>query len=776
MISELFGLLSAIDVTGKGNNRKLGLNVNLNRNRIRSISAFSSNSIFYFPCIVTDQAMPEEVAMVSRMIEKSYASFVVACIALMPFHRIRSDDQASIEEYLSQFHQNIGMTGGSGAAANKVFRMIDALPMKESATEAEERVADWLLECWHKSLEENSDFIKIVGSEVSLNDMFNESALDEKTQILREKYYEVQNELNTWGFLGEATEDLFDIEDNLDSDDDTDDDDSEFGEDLMDEGVIRIPAQATAQAIDSIKFALESVSENKIMSCQSLTKLRSLEAKLKTLKTKYTKYFNRYKKKWKETQKTGGKSKLAIMFNKIQIADPKVFMKQYGEYIKIINRRLKLVEKRRTELRKRKGIKTEAAIPDMLTSLEFDTLDYCDRVISESLAAPDSEVFMYLDESIEDDLRKIIRSYATELDAEKEKNANLTVQLDQSRQSAHRYKHERNQAYNMVGTAKRERHETEGQKNELYRQLNDMTKKFNASRGADRALYRAEIDRLNDELKAYKNGTPPDPNNPDGPDGPDDDSRLNIGYDRRKPAGGINVARARAKQDGKFTTYSREVFTDMDMKKANDAIPIFTKANIGFVIDETEEVVGRDVLIGIKAYVHRAPSAELINDIYNCVINKRKFLKFVKFITGEERSLADLLFGFRELRSDALDARTGAGEWRSAFKRRRRWAKMSIPYLTKEYTPNGTIILTMNEVDFIREQYGIDIMLPDHVRMIMDADYLLGFVILDQANEMVHVTYDGHGYGFQQYTYAMLEREQVQTDRMMRELYRAMAR
>lgn len=880
MISELFGLLSAIDVTGKGNNRKLGLNVNLNRNRIRSISAFSSNSIFYFPCIVTDQAMPEEVAMVSRMIEKSYASFVVACIALMPFHRIRSDDQASIEEYLSQFHQNIGMTGGSGAAANKVFRMIDALPMKESATEAEERVADWLLECWHKSLEENSDFIKIVGSEVSLNDMFNESALDEKTQILREKYYEVQNELNTWGFLGEATEDLFDIEDNLDSDDDTDDDDSEFGEDLMNEtsfddvcaqakknidnpvgtlalgqsytmtqvsivinaattaaelarakefaygivdhnysgmdaalykksvdlsidfqrkkiakqsskkineGVIRIPAQATAQAIDSIKFALESVSENKITSCQSLTKLRSLETKLKTLKTKYTKYFNRYKKKWKENQKTGGKSKLAIMFNKIQIADPKAFMKQYGEYIKIINRRLKLVEKRRTELRKRKGIKTEAAIPDMLTSLEFDTLDYCDRVISESLAAPDSEVFIYLDEAKNGKYnasaasQKIIRSYRAENKELTDQNEDLTDQLDQAASTAYEINLKYTAATKRADQAEKRADQKEQERRGLEQQLvaakkdsAQLVSGIRAEMSAANTQYQATLNRYKakiDELKVDPNGP-----GPDEPDSSDNDSRLNVDYDRRKPAGGINVARARAKQDGKFTTYSREVFTDMDMKKANDAIPIFTKANIGFVIDETEEVVGRDVLIGIKAYVHRAPSAELINDIYNCVINKRKFLKFVKFITGEERSLADLLFGFRELRSDALDARTGAGEWRSAFKRRRRWAKMSIPYLTKEYTPNGTIILTMNEVDFIREQYGIDIMQSDHVRMIMDADYLLGFVILDQANEMVYVTYDGHGYGFQQYTYAMLEREQAQTDRMMRELYRAMAR
>ena len=265
-------------------------------------------------------------------------------------------------------------------------------------------------------------------------------------------------------------------------------------------------------------------------------------------------------------------------------------------------------------------------------------------------------------------------------------------------------------------------------------------------------------------------------NDPDAVTVDADGNEIDVVYDRGRSRNNINVARAARNGQTNFKTFDREVFTNMDMTKANEAVPLFTKATIGFIVDETEEVVSRDVLIGIKAYIHRAPSLELVNDIYNSIINKRKFLRFVKFITGEERSLSDLVFGIKELRNDALDARGGAGEWRSAFKRRRRWSKMSIPYLMKDYTPNGTIVMTMNEVEYIRSQYGIDIMKPDHVKMIMDSDFLLGFVILDQAEEMVYVTYDGHGYGFQTYTYAMLEREQAQSDRMMRELYRSFSR
>lgn len=760
MLSELFGLLSSVDVSSKGKTR---VNINLNRNRIRSISAYSSNSIFYFPTIVSDQTMPEELAMCSRMIEKSYASFVVACISLMPFHRIKADDKASIEEYLAQFHQNMGMNQGSGPALNKLFGIVSE--MDESAVipvdEAVQELQDFLYGAWKRSLTENTDFIKIVSETVSLNDMYCVDAIDPKTRVLQEQYQMKMEELDTWGFLGEASDDLFDTDDDslldmsdeeiLQAMDDEDFDDDDLDSVLLDD---ELDENAVKSAIDNIRFSLESVSENKILSCSSLTKLASLEAKLNKLKNKYTKYLNRYKKKYEENKKTGSKSKLVIRFNNTTISNPKAFMKQYGTYIKIINKRLKLVDKRRAELRKRKGIentstKLEENVITDLSQLDFDAIEYCIKTIDESLNAPDSQIFALVEAK-----SKYEDMTPEEFEKYMERGDKI---LQQARQTSRDSKKAQQNAE---------------RKAEIYRR--QAYKANRASRDSDKTneLLRSQNARLMERIDD-QNKTQSKPAQGKKDDGSDD--TIYLGYDRSRPQSGLNVARAAGKSHTEFKTFDREVFTKMDMQKANEAIPIFTKASIGFIVDETEEVVSRDILIGIKAYIHKAPSIELINDVYNCIINKRKFLRFVKFITGEERSLSDLLFGIKELRSDALDAKSGAGEWRSAFKRRRRWAKMSIPYLTKEYTPNGTIIMTMNEVQFIKDQYGVDIMTPDHVRMIMDSDYLLGFVIIDQANEMVYVTYDGHGYGFQQYTYAMLEREQQTSDRMMRELYRSLS-
>lgn len=777
MITEIFSLLSSLDIT-KNNKLDKKFDFNLSRNRIRSISAYSSNSIFYFPTIVIDQATPDEIAMVSRMLEKSYASFVITCISLMPFHRIHADDQGSIEEYLSQFHQNLGISGGSSVAMGKVLGLVNTLEESSSWVDPSDpdvqATQKFLMECWERSRKNCTDFVKTVSETVSLNDMFQAAPVDPITKVMQEQYMKTREELDIWGFLGEATGDEFDDDNILDmsdedimaqifarpvyhdgmEEDEVDGLEDEYPEiDDMLESANTLNEGNVKAAIDSIMFSLQSVSENKILSCSNLTKLRSLEAKLNKLKSKYAKYLNRYKRKYKENQKTGSKSKLQIRFNGSTISNPKAFMQQYGGYIKIINKRLKLIEKRREELRKRKGgsastepkavakektsekdaaLKEAAAAMTTLSDLDMQNIDACLEAADKMLQAPDSEIFSYIDEASDAD------DWQT-FDNERRMKA-LGSRI------------------NSINAQRRA-------EEDLYKA--SMARK-DAQRETDRAKYEAEKSKDARRIaELEKKVGEKDPRDPE----------AGAEYDRNARRSQVNMVRAAIRND--YTghkTFDREIFTDMEMKKANEAVPTFARANIGFIVDETEQVITRSVLVGIKVYIHKIAAMDLVNDIYNCIINKRKFLKFVKFISGEEKSLADLLFSFKEMRLDALNTRSSTKRWASAFRQRKRLSKMSVPYLMKEYTPNGSVVLTMDAVQYIKDEYGIDIMTPDHVKMLMDASFLLGFVILDQANEIVYVTYDGHGGNFQQYTYDMLVREQELSNKTMRELYRTLSR
>lgn len=1215
MISEISSLLSQADASlARSGGHKFS--ANMNRNRIRSISAYSSNSIFYFATIVSDQATPEEVTMTSRFLEKSYASFVVACIGLMPFHRIKADDQASIEEYLSQFHQNLGVHNGNGAAISKAMNVAsrlaenstDLVGLNQSLIESvragvsDEDIAttqDFLQECWDRSRATCTDYINVVNeSIVSLNDKFSKDAIDPVTRTLQEAYKATLHELDTWGFLGEASTDmnLWDDMESLSDDelaavmnpydgstiDDLDDEDIEDeypeldamletswedlykkaketmsnsdavayaneqfakikekasqakevavqktkdlgdrikngapkvmkseaeklddkAKDAIDKQIIRegyadensgaldrqnqqikadqnrhraeeaaarrtaaadrrtaVEAQKAAtaeakeqrkqqelqlamqaqqeaagsamlkakldaaklklqqardnnesrervsaaqaavndqleqnqealaqqkpeptrsepkspiqiaakkakddankaleaaepvtkapsqqqvayngqpvaneaatmgQAVESIKYSLQSVSAEKINGCKSISQLNKLDAKLKTLRSRYTSYLNRYKRKAQQEEKKG--NSVAAKLHNATIGDPKAFMLQYGNYIREINARIEMIRRRKKALAPDIGKPVDESQFATITDMDLQAIDYCISEASKMVDAPDEEVFdiivdeNFLTSAITGKSHKVEKSAKPSLaepktvsqpsyssvdpailhraiknmgirnednsDAIDEASFAAKHEIKQSQEYKRlmelksQYKKTKNtedriamleEAVDLAGKIKvyayhniprdnpaewvahtfaeqfrhpllilinlanalsgsdnryrliqftkyATRNSFVGRLEELESDLRTALRKVkNEGKRSNRLFDESVANRLIDDAVLLDEAGTQSTNkkNDDtefignikkatgavkdvydiidnerknmaerdkmrfGKDPKKSDPKdLPLYYQNNRQRSGINVAAAANAQEIKgyegHKVFDKEVFTNMDMKKANEAIPTFAKATIGFIVDETEQVVSRDVLVGVKVWIHRATSMDLISDIYNSIINKRKFLQFVKWISGESVSLADLMFGIKELKLDANStSKPGIGRWLPAFRRRKRLSKMAIPFLMKNYTPNGTVVITMNEVNFIKSEYGVDIMRPDHVKMLMEQSFLLGFVVLDQSNEIVHVCYDGSD-TFQQYTYAALERSDgQQSDRAIRELYRSLSR
>ena len=690
------------------------------KQHIRSISAFSSGSIFYFPVLVGDQILPEEVTMVNRMIERSYASFVASCISMIPVHRISADDADAIGSYLQRFHQNLDIKTSSAG----LQLTYEGLPISAEIY-GENAASEFILECWNRSKELDQDFVSLVSESVSLGDMFNESPIDAKTDAMRKRFRKVNKELETWGFIGEAATNPF-TSDNPEVEDEKDilnEDklrakqrnrlhDKTFGlpeerkYPLNDEGHVRQAIRMfghceegkrkelarnikkamnkfgisndsvgnenplkeylnessdlymqSASHVDYLTNYINVVNDYSIANTFSFTKLSAMENWLNGIRDKLTKILNRYKSKVKYASED---KRVGLKFNNYLYMDPSAFVQKYNETVALIDRKLQKIEEQRALVRKQ-GIQDS---PNGFGELQVDAMQQCNEMLETTLNSADAAIFTYEDYlEEEEDLED-----AYELDDE---------YLDDHIEDAYQLEEASNQK-NIPET-------------------------------------------------------------------------TGVGF-------------------------GRQMFLDADAKRANDATPTYIKADISFVVNETNETIKRELLVGIKAYVHKVKSVELVNELYNSVINKRKFLKFVKFITGEEKSLADLMFGFREMKSDALSGR-GLGKWRNAFKRRKRLSKVALPYLMKEYTPNGTVVITMQEVEFIKREYGINIMDPMHIKTIMEDEFLLGFVVVDQTEELVYVCYDGHEYGFQTYTYAMLERENNNfSKREMMQMYRSLSR
>ena len=82
---------------------------------MRSITTQAAKSIYYFPIMCSNSVSPSTAAMMSKNLEHAYMSFVQACFALTPAVKAKGD-RLNVEDYLKQFHQNVGIK-----SANELF-------------------------------------------------------------------------------------------------------------------------------------------------------------------------------------------------------------------------------------------------------------------------------------------------------------------------------------------------------------------------------------------------------------------------------------------------------------------------------------------------------------------------------------------------------------------------------------------------------------------------------------------------------------------------------
>lgn len=212
----------------------------------------------------------------------------------------------------------------------------------------------------------------------------------------------------------------------------------------------------------------------------------------------------------------------------------------------------------------------------------------------------------------------------------------------------------------------------------------------------------------------------------------------------------------------------RTAFSDLDWKKANDMLPSSVMVPVKFISKDTNTSHIVDVMVNIKAVLHKVTSVNMVQNIVSTIAQKKSLLGFVKLISGEERSVADFLFGISQMKEDLVSK---ANPWLEAFKRRKRLADMAWGTLKNNFMPTGTICLTMNEVNTLKQKYDIDVIKDSD--KIMREYFLLGLMIADQSNEELLVKFDGY-MDFQQYPYKTLEREAASQDKTIKDLIKTL--
>lgn len=198
---------------------------------------------------------------------------------------------------------------------------------------------------------------------------------------------------------------------------------------------------------------------------------------------------------------------------------------------------------------------------------------------------------------------------------------------------------------------------------------------------------------------------------------------------------------------------------DNDVRKSNELVPTTMHVRVQRINDNQEAQGYLDFIIGIKTTLHPVSSDEMTTNLLNAIRQKGKFFNFIRWTSGEISFFRDFMFNIGEIKSDVANRSNGSSPWWITLKRRRSLSKIKSNLQGRnQILPNATIVVSMDEVDAIRSEYGFDLMKPDTVDKIMGIYFLLGFVVVDNSAQIAHFLFDGQT-NYQSVSFGGLERE-----------------
>lgn len=203
------------------------------------------------------------------------------------------------------------------------------------------------------------------------------------------------------------------------------------------------------------------------------------------------------------------------------------------------------------------------------------------------------------------------------------------------------------------------------------------------------------------------------------------------------------------------------VLVDNDVKKANELVP--TSMHVRVILMDSDGRPGgnMDFIAGVKATMHPVPTDEMVNNITKSLKGGGKLFKTIRWTTGEIAFVRDYLLNLTEIKDDATRETRGESRWWTALKHRRKLAKIKKAiFLSGDLLPNASIVMSIEEVEFIKSQHGIDILNPKVAYKLMREYYLISLVVVDSGRGTVHFLFDGTT-DYQEVTFTGLERGDI---------------
>jgi hypothetical protein len=198
--------------------------------------------------------------------------------------------------------------------------------------------------------------------------------------------------------------------------------------------------------------------------------------------------------------------------------------------------------------------------------------------------------------------------------------------------------------------------------------------------------------------------------------------------------------------------------TDRDIKRSNDIIPYGIEVRLIAVNDRKEFVQYIDFIIGVKTVLHLIDPQDMIDNIVRAMQNKDIMFKILRWTTGEISLVKDLILNMDNIKADATITKEKTPFF--GYLKRLKNKGFSLRNLTVPHKliPNATVVVSNYEIDYIKAHYAMDLTDPKVALKLMDALFLMGFIILDIGSNTMKALWDGD-HTFQEFSMESLERE-----------------
>ena len=211
-----------------------------------------------------------------------------------------------------------------------------------------------------------------------------------------------------------------------------------------------------------------------------------------------------------------------------------------------------------------------------------------------------------------------------------------------------------------------------------------------------------------------------------------------------------------------FRYGSAMILIDQDIKKMNDAVPsilvvrFYQRDNNGGISD-----IPTEFLIGVKSKIVPITTTEILRRIMNDNKDGQKFLKFMRTITGELKA-SEVILGLSRITDDvkSYKVKGARGDLWTLLQNRAAAAKSQIKSgKHNDFSAITTVLISQEDVDELYREENLDISDPKNALRFMSSYNLMGFAIVDDSNEVLHLLLDNGSKSFEDISYTMLERE-----------------